>query len=74
MFVSAVFVPTILQPVRWLRSWLECPPLPRRVTYAMCAKLWEDGLFRGATIASIAWIALILFALIVVVLVRKFQR
>jgi hypothetical protein len=43
---------------------IECPPLPRRLTLAAWEKLWLDGIFRGFVLASIAWLALIAFALL----------
>lgn len=49
----------------WLGGRLfEMPSLPRRITFKALETLWFDGLFRGAVFASLAWLALIVFALI----------
>lgn len=49
-----------------LLVWLiSSPPLPRRITAKAVELVWHQGLAWGATLASFAWLALIVFALIV---------
>lgn len=60
--------------LRILSRWLDAPPLPRRITARAWELLWWDGVSRGATAASLGWIALILFALLVATLIRRASR
>jgi hypothetical protein len=57
-------------PLNLLSRIFPLPPIPRRITLQFMESLWWDGVFRGAVVASIAWAALILFALLVSLFVR----
>lgn len=50
---------------------IDAPPMPRRIAWAAWEKLWQNGVAWGATLSSLGWIALILFALAVAELVRR---
>lgn len=54
-----------------LGNWLNVPPLPRRLTAKIWTNLWWEGVYQGAVAASLAWVALIAFALIVAVSIWK---
>jgi D-alanyl-lipoteichoic acid acyltransferase DltB (MBOAT superfamily) len=55
-------------------NWLAARPLPRRITLTAWEDLWYEGLWHGATAASLFWIALILFALMIGAVARKVRR
>lgn len=57
-----------------ISRWLDAPPLPRRISLKAWELLWWDGVSRGATVASLGWIALILFAILIALLVHLWNR